>query len=246
MNNITMAFLLTTIAGLSTIIGTLIIYIKTNNQDKIIVSSLSFAASIMICLSICDLIPESIKIISSFYNSTITIILCILFMIVGIVLSMLIDYKIPNNKELYKVGIVSMIAIIIHNIPEGIATFIATTNDTTLGLKLTLAIALHNIPEGITIAIPIYYSTNSKKKAFLYSLVSGFSEPFGAIITYIFLKEYITIKILGILFSIIAGIMLYISFYELLSSTKKYNQNKRSKLFFIIGCILSIIYFTIF
>ena len=81
-----------------------------------------------------------------------------------------------------------MIAMIIHNIPEGIATFITTNNDITLGISLAIAIALHNIPEGISIALPIYYSTNKKKKAIFYTLISGISEPFGAILAFLFLK----------------------------------------------------------
>ena len=156
---------------------------------------------------------------------------------------MLIDYKIPNHEKLYKVGIISMIAIIIHNIPEGIATFIATTNDINLGIDLTIAIALHNIPEGIAISIPIYYATKNKKKTFIYTLISALSEPFGALITYIFLKKYITFKILGLLFAIIGGIMFQISFCELLPKAKEYKLNKYNKAFFIIGCLFYIIYY---
>ena len=159
---------------------------------------------------------------------------------------MLIDYKIPIYERLYKVGIVSMLAIIIHNIPEGIATFIATTSDIDLGLSLALAISFHNIPEGIAIAVPIYYSTKSKKKTLLYTLISALSEPFGALICFIFLKKYITIKMLGILFSMIAGIMLHISICELLPNAKRYNLVRYCKMFFGIGCFFSIIYFMFF
>lgn len=246
MNNTYIAFILTTIAGFSTMIGTLIIFLRLKNYNRIIVASLSFAASIMICISISDLIPESIEILSNYFNSFITCLFCILFIMIGIIISMLIDYKIPNHEKLYKVGIISMIAIIIHNIPEGIATFIATTNDINLGISLTLAITLHNIPEGIAISIPIYYSTNSKKKALIYTLISALSEPFGALITYIFLKDFITLKILGFLFSIIAGIMIQISICELIPHTKNYKLDKLAKLYFTLGTIFSIIYFMIF
>lgn len=142
---------------------------------------------------------------------------------------MLIDKSIPdvnNSDNLYKVGIISMLAIILHNIPEGIVTFISTTKCTTLGISLTTAIALHNIPEGISIGVPIYYSTKSKKKAFLYTLISALSEPFGALLTYIFLFPYINDFVLGLLFSLIAGIMLQISFCELIPESKEYNLKK--------------------
>ena len=92
-----------------------------------------------------------------------------------------------NKENLYRVGIISMLAIILHNIPEGIATFISTTKDTSLGISLATSIAFHNIPEGISISIPIYYSTKSKTKAILYTFISALSEQIGAILTYLFL-----------------------------------------------------------
>ena len=84
-----------------------------------------------------------------------------------------------------------MIAIILHNLPEGIATFVATSSDVKLGLSLAIAIAMHNIPEGISISVPIYYSTGSKKRAIFYTLVSALSEPLGALLAFIFLKNFI-------------------------------------------------------
>ena len=114
---------------------------------------------------------------------------------------------IKDNKGLYKVGIISMLAIILHNIPEGIATYMASNTDIKVGISLTLAIALHNIPEGISISIPIYYSTKNRLKAIGYTMISALSEPFGAIITYLFLQKYINNTIMGFLFAVIAGII---------------------------------------
>ena len=165
---------------------------------------------------------------------------------------MLIDYYLPDkpsynvkDKGLYKVGFISMIAIILHNIPEGIATFIATSSDITLGISLAIAIAMHNIPEGISISVPIYYSTNSRSKALLYTGVSALSEPFGAILAYLFLRNIMNDIILGILFSLIAGIMLQISFCELIPTASKYNYKKYFYLFFVIGIIFMLIKFLI-
>lgn len=248
MNTTILAFILTTIAGLSTIIGTFIIFVKTNNKNKIIASSLAFASAVMIAISITDLIPESVKLLSYNYNAFSTCFLCFLFVVLGILLSMIIDYYLPSNKEngLYRVGMLAMLAIIFHNIPEGIATFVATSSDVDLGLSLTIAIALHNIPEGIAISIPIYYATKSKLLAFKYTLISALSEPFGAVITYLFLQDFITNNIMGYLFSIIAGIMIQIAFCELLKTAKGYNVNKSVKLFFLIGLLFSVCYVTLF
>ena len=139
-----------------------------------------------------------------------------------------------------------MLTIILHNIPEGIATFISTTKNTHLGISLTIAIALHNIPEGISISVPIYYSTKSKLKAFLYTLLSALSEPLGALITYLFLYKYINNIILGLLFSIIAGIMINISTQKLLPTSYSYKEKNITNIFFIIGIIFMLLKFFIY
>ena len=239
MNNTYLAFLLTTLAGFSTLLGTILIFFKFKNKDKIVANSLSFAAGVMITVSILDLVPESIKLLRFTGNSFFTISLSFIF----IIISSLIDIYLPSqtykNDNLYKVGLISMLAIIIHNIPEGIATFIATNSNVFLGFSLALAIALHNIPEGISISVPIYYSTKNKRKALLYTLISALSEPFGAILAYLFLSKFINNTILGLLFSLIAGIMLQISFCELIPSAKSYRIN--TKFYFILGILTMLI-----
>ena len=250
MTNTLIAFLLTFIAGFSTMLGVLVIYIKSKNHNKIIMASLSFAAGVMITVSITDLIPESILLLGNNLKNSTTIIISILAIVLGIIISMIIDYYLPDkpisntkDKSLFKVGIISMIAIILHNLPEGIATFVATSSDVKLGISLTLAIAMHNIPEGISISVPIYYSTGSKKKAIFYTLISALSEPLGALLAFIFLKIFINDTILGILFSLIAGIMLQISFCELLPAARKYNNKKYLFIFFTIGVIFMLLKF---
>ncbi len=244
MNNVSMGFILTILAGLSTMLGTIFIFIKKRN-DNIIIGSLSFAAGVMLTISITDLIPESYSLLISLFPKFPAIIYMLIFVVSGILFSMLIDKYIPtsntNNSNLYRVGIISMLAIIIHNVPEGIATFMATNSDVMLGISLAIAIALHNIPEGISISIPIYYATNSKFKALLYTFISGISEPIGALITYLFLSNFINDRIMGFLFGIIAGIMIHISLYELLPTAKSYNKLSITYIFFILGVILMLI-----
>ena len=158
---------------------------------------------------------------------------------------MILDYYLPDNNyqdnKLYKIGFITMISIILHNIPEGIITFITSSNNISLGINLAIAIALHNIPEGISIAIPIFYSTNSKCKAFFYTFIYGMSEVFGAFLLLIFFKKYINNIILGILFAIITGIMLNISLCKLLPESLKYKKKKKAIVFFIIGVLFIII-----
>lgn len=252
MNSINMAFLLTTLAGLSTMLGVIPIFIKLRDENQIITASLAFAAGVMICVSITDLIPESILMLENYYNGFITVLLVFLFLLIGIVVSSFIDKVFPTNPivsnshvSLYKVGIISMVAIILHNLPEGIATFISTTKDTSLGISLAVAIALHNIPEGISISVPIYYSTKSKIKAIFYTFISAMSEPLGAILTYLFLFPFINNVVLGLLFAFIAGIMIQISLTGLIPTAQNYSYPKITKIFFIIGVIFMLVKFFI-
>lgn len=243
MNNITYSFVLTILAGLSTMLGTVLIFFK-NKNEKLVLKSLSFAAGVMITVSITDLIPESFSLLKNIFPLFPTIIYILIFIVIGIIFSMLIDKYLPDNyasnTNLYRIGLISMLAIILHNIPEGIATFMAGNTDRRLGVSMAIAIALHNIPEGISISIPIYYSTKSKAKALLFTFISGISEPLGALITYLFLQPFINDRIMGFLFSIIAGIMIHIATYELLPTAYKYNDKKRIIKWVIIGCLIMI------
>ena len=242
MNSTFISFLLTIIAGLSTLIGSIVIFIKNNNKEKIIISSLAFASSVMFFISITDLIPESYNMFKNTFKTFPLIIIILININIGIILSFYIKKYIPEKEDnLYKVGLISMLAIIIHNIPEGMATFMASNTNISLGISLTIAIALHNIPEGISIAVPIYYSTNSKIKAILYTFISGLSEVFGALITYLFLKPFINDFTMGILFSLIAGIMMHISIFELLKTSLSYNKKNIVKISFLFGTIFVIL-----
>ncbi len=235
MNSIN-GFILTTLAGLSTMLGTFIIFFKKKN-DKIIAGALSFAAGVMICVSFMDLIPEGFSLLRETFLLIPSFLIAGIFILIGIIVSNSIDKYIPmtDTNGLYRVGIISMLAIILHNIPEGIATFITSDNNITLGITLTIAIALHNIPEGISISVPIYYATKSRKKALLYTLISGLSEPLGALLAYFFLKQYVNNVIMGMLLMIIAGIMLHIAKEELLPTSKQYNYLNITFKWFLLG-----------
>ena len=233
------AFIITSLAGLSTLLGTIPIFIK--EKSNIITKALAFAAGVMITVSLIDLIPEGINYINTTFKIIPTILITLIFITIGIILSMTIDKYISREGELYRVGIISMIAIILHNIPEGIATYLTSETNKTLGIKLAIAIALHNIPEGISIAIPIYYGIKSRGKALLYTLFSALSEPLGALLAYLFLSKIINNNIMGILMSLIAGIMIQIALYELIPTSLKYKNKKLTIIYLIIGILFMII-----
>ena len=227
MRKIIIAFSISLIAGISTSLGSIFTWIKPKNVNDFIGTSLTFSGSMMILISITELIPQGFFSLKGKYNLLIAILCLIIMIIMGILINNLINKKIikrvGNNSNLYRVGILSMIALMIHNLPEGILTFLSSTINIELGLKLALAISLHNIPEGIAIAIPIYYSTHSHKKVVVGTLISGLSEPIGAILAYLFLYKYLNNTMISIILLLVAGIMISISINEIFEETKKYS-----------------------
>ncbi|HFZ5103436.1 TPA: zinc transporter ZupT [Campylobacter jejuni] len=129
-----------------------------------------------------------------------------------------------NTKALKRTGIFTALAIAIHNFPEGFATFISSLDNLTLGIAIAIAVAIHNIPEGLAVSLPIYHATGDKKKAFIYSALSGFAEPLGAFVGALILLPFIGDLILAISFAVIAGIMVFISLDELLPAAKTYDK----------------------
>ena len=197
MDNVTLALIISTVAGLSTVLGGLVVCLKINRVEEFISFCLSFSLSVMISISIFELIPNSTFQIIRYFGILKGTIISIIVFAIGTFLINIINNKIdknknipPTNNRLYRVGILSMIALLIHNFPEGIATFMSSYKDISLGINLCIAIMMHNIPEGISIAVPIYYSTGSRIRGVGYSLLSGFAEPVGALLTYILFKEY--------------------------------------------------------
>ena len=150
-----------------------------------------------------------------------------------------------HNHKLMRMGLFTALAIAIHNFPEGLATFLAALEDPALGIPIAIAIALHNIPEGISVSVPIFYATGNRKKAFIYSLLSGLAEPIGAAIAYIGIRYFIgdgsgviPPQLMGILFGGVAGIMVYISLDELLPTSRAYSKGHDSLFGLVAGMIV--------
>lgn len=229
MNNIYMSLLLSLIAGLSTVIGSLLIFIKIKRIGEFITFSLSFSIGIMTLISIFDLIPSSVPIIINKYYYLYGIPICILTFLLGYLSISKINKKIDksNNKSsLYRIGIVSMISLMLHNFPEGMAVFMGAYTNISIGIKLCIAIMLHNIPEGIAIAVPLYYSGVGKRKTFLYTLFSGLTEPLGALLTYLLFKNYINDIFLSFVLLFVAGLMISLSINDMLKEALSYNKTK--------------------
>jgi zinc transporter, ZIP family len=150
-----------------------------------------------------------------------------------------------HHRKLMRMGMFTALAIGIHNFPEGLATFLAALEDPGLGVAIAVAIALHNIPEGISVSVPIFYATGNRRKAFLYSLLSGLAEPVGAGVGYLALRLFVggeggafPPQVMGVLFGGVAGIMVYISLDELLPTSRAYGKGHDSLLGLVAGMVL--------
>lgn len=241
------ALIISTIAGFATLLGGLLSYINISEEkrNKFITFCLSFSLAIMISLSVFELIPETFINLLKNYSILYTNLVIIFVFLIGVGVILILNKTIArvskNTDNLYKLGILNMIALMAHNLPEGIATFMSSYNDINLGIKIAIAIMLHNIPEGISIAIPIYYATKSRGKALKLTLISSLAEPLGAILCYFFLKNYINDVSIAIILTLVAGIMITLAIHELLPEAKKYNEEKYLTIGIISGVILMFI-----
>ena len=135
---------------------------------------------------------------------------------------------IPDDKikkpNLLRMGLLTSLAVTIHNFPEGLVTFISTLKDPSLGVVIAIAIAIHNIPEGVAVSVPVYYATGNRKKAFLHSLYSGIAEPVGALVAYLVLMNFFSEIMFSIIFAFVGGIMVFIALDQLLPAAKEYSK----------------------
>lgn len=236
------SLLLSFIAGISTVLGSFFILFKIKKVGEFVVFSLSFSLGIMTLISFFDLIPSSYPVIINNYGMLYGIIIFVLIFLLGYQSIKLINDRIKDNdSSLYKIGILSMISLVLHNFPEGIAVFIGALSNTSIGIKLCIAIMLHNIPEGIAISVPLYYSGVEKKRVFVYTLLSGLSEPIGALLAYFILKNFINELFLSMVLVFVSGLMISLALNDILKEVKRYNKIK----YMIYGLFVSIILFGI-
>lgn len=232
------------IAGLSTLLGLFFTINFKNNKynQKIITISLSIAFIYMILVSLFDLFPESLKNLSNKPFLAVFLYILINYTIIKLILK--ISHKIKKSKveegELYFLGFINMISLLLHNIPEGIITCISTNYNFKLGLKISLSIIIHNIPEGIAIAVPIYYATKKRSRALLFLVISSLGEIVGAIFSLILLKNKINNQIIGYTLISISVLMISIAVEEIFFKIK--DKNKKN---IIIGLSIGLILFLI-
>ena len=265
------AFFLTLFAGLSTVLGALVAFWGGAKNTKFLSVGLGFSAGVMIYVSFVEILIKSQDAFTLKFGDVLGESLGLVAFFIGIAISFIIDQSIPDNinphhsldvensidhddtKSLQKhraplsrIGLFTAIAIALHNFPEGFATFISALDNMTTGIAIAMAIAIHNIPEGLAVALPVYHSTGSRKKAFLYALGSGLAEPVGAVIGFLILAPIMGELTLGITFGVVAGIMVYISFDELLPAARVYGNDHTTIFGLVMGMLIMAISLILF
>ncbi len=257
MKNILFAFGLTLFAGLSTGVGSLMAFFSKKFNPKFLSITLGFSAGVMIYISFVEIFFKAKDSLVGIFGHKIGYLWTVVAFFGGIGIIALIDKLVPsyenphelksvhnlksddqNNSKLMRMGVFSALAIAIHNFPEGLATFMSALHDPHLGVSISAAIAIHNIPEGIAVSVPIYYATKSRKKALGLSVLSGFSEPVGALIGFFVLRMFFNEALFGLIFAGVAGIMVYISLDELLPTAEEYGEHHIAILGLVAGMVV--------
>ena len=242
--SIGIAFLLTLCAGLATGIGSAIAFFANHTNKKFLSFALGVSAGVMIYVSFVEILHGAQIGLDELLGPRAGKAVCALAFFGGMLLSAVIDKLVPsyenphemkslermnregkNRSKLMRTGILTALVVGIHNFPEGIATFMASMDSPQIGIAIAVAIAIHNIPEGIAVSVPVYFATQSRKKAFWYSFLSGLAEPVGALAGYLVLMPFMSPLMLNCIFAVVAGIMVFISLDELLPAAEEYGEH---------------------
>ena len=259
------AFFLTLLAGLSTGIGSGIAFLYRHTNRKFLSVSLGFSAGVMIYVSMIEIFFKAQESLIAELGTRAGSWATVAAFFGGMLVIAVIDQMIPSAENphevklmedterdapqpgrLMRMGVFTALAIAIHNFPEGLATFVSALQEPGVAIPIVVAIAIHNIPEGIAVSVPIYQATGSRQKAFRYSFLSGLAEPLGALLGWLILRPVMSDTVFGVLFAGVAGIMVFISFDELLPAAREYGEHHLSLYGLISGMVVMAISLLLF
>lgn len=231
------------IAGLSTAVGGILaVILREENTERYLASAFGVAASVMVSVSLVELILPALASLGVMASTVAFLMGCSIFKLVALVYqhfeseiqslsggqkTLSDDIVAKHHGATFRVGILTAISLTLHNLPEGLAVMLSSTQSEERGITLAFAIALHNIPEGLAIAVPLYVATQNAARSILWTLVSGLSEPLGALLCVLFLNSSLDETTLTFILCIVGGIMCAVSFMELIPQGLSY-KNQRS------------------
>lgn len=250
------ALLVASLAGLATSVGGLLALHPKFLERHFLAVAMAFAAGAMLFVSFVEIIPLGVESLAESFSSDMSTTIVYGMFVVGVVIVALIDRLIPkslnpseiegredkltktdrrDNKRLMRSGLLVAVVLALHNFPEGASTFFASYQDLSAGVTLALAIAIHNVPEGIAVAAPVYAATGSRKKAFWWATISGLTEPLGALVAFMVVGLLIPNALFGLIFGLIAGMMVFVAIDELLPAARRYQTDKHQVVYGLIG-----------
>lgn len=238
LSTMAVAFAMTLVAGLATGLGGLIGVVKRAPGDRFMASALGLSAGVMLYVSFVEILPKGVEDLSEAWGQRAGPWAAVAAFFGGVALIAVIDRFVPEEinphepstvagvagdarkRKMMKAGVLTAVALALHNFPEGFATFIAALEDPMVAVPIVAAIAIHNIPEGVAVAVPIREATGSRAKGFWWATASGLAEPAGAIIGFVILAPFIGPAAMGLSFAAVAGIMVFVSLDELLPTAE--------------------------
>lgn len=230
------AFFLTVLAGGATLIGGFSIFILKTHGRRVVSAVLGFAAGAMLCVCATELIPSGLHELRLLFPLWKTLTFAGLAGVLGAGIGALIGrLDFGEGQGLQKLGFISMLAMTLHNLPEGIATFMAGCHDPRLGLAVAVAIGLHNIPEGIMVAMPVWCATGRRSTALLYTLVPALAEPVGAVLCFFLFRDLLGGLSVGLMLAAVAGIMVELALLEILPEMRRQGRAGVGMAFFAAG-----------
>jgi ZIP family zinc transporter len=242
--NIGLALLLSLLAGLATLVGSFLGVVVHKPGPRFMAATLGFSAGVMVLVAFVELLQHGIQTVGfapahlAFFGG-----LLVMFLIDNLVPhDYLAEHNLPEyekrHRNLDRTGLFIALGIAIHNFPEGLSVFAGSLFDVKLGLAIAAAIALHKIPEGVAVSVPVYTATGSRRKAFLWSALSGLAEPLGALVAALFLAPFLNPQLLGYILSAVAGIMVFISIDELVPTSRACGHEHLSIAGFTVGMMV--------
>jgi zinc transporter, ZIP family len=225
--NLQHALLLTALAAGATALGGLLAILGPRPGDRLLAHGLAFSAGVMVYVSAVELVPDALAVATPLAVG--------LALLAGLGLAAALDRgfarpaevgavdadaaaALPARAEgrLLRAGLLSGLAITLHNLPEGAAVLFSSLNGAGVGLAVALAVALHNIPEGLVSALPVYRATGRRLPALGLALGSGLAEFLGALLVFAFLRSWMSEARPGLIYAGVSGVMVYIALRTLL------------------------------
>lgn len=259
----TFALVVTLLAGLSTCVGGWLGTRSSMARPGVLAASLAFAAGLMITISVAEIAPAALAEIGALVGRPAAAAWVGGVMVIGALAVYGLCVLMPHHLNpaeygggedlervrsgeldpgLLRSGLLLAAVVGLHNLPEGLATFISTLQEPVGGVVLAVAIAIHNVPEGLAVAAPIYAATRSRGQAMFWATLSGLAEPVGALLGYLALRALLPTEWLILSLALVAGMMIAVSFLELLPSARRYQTRRREPLIgFLFGAVVMVL-----